>query len=51
MKNDIFPLISTIILPKMLTLRSLVHIETSAGIYWNSRVAPKFQEEKTIHVS
>ena len=39
MKDNIFPLISTIILPKVLTLCYPVDLDTLAVIYWNSYVA------------
>ena len=51
MKNDIFPLISTIILHKVLILGDLVHLETLVAIYWNSCVALKYQIEKSINGS
>ena len=52
MKNNLFPLISTIILPKVLTLCYPVHLETLAVIYWNSCVALKCQKkQKQIEVS
>ena len=51
MKNDILPLISVIILPKVLTLYHPVHIETLAAIYWKSFVALNFQREKSVDVS
>ena len=38
MKSDLFPLISTIILPKVLTLCYPLHFETLTVIYWNSCV-------------
>ena len=38
MKIDIFPLMSTIVLPKMLNLCHPVHLETLVVIYWNSYV-------------
>ena len=50
MKNYICPLIFTIILPNVLTLRYPMHIETLAVIYWNSRVALTCKN-KTIDVS
>ena len=44
MKNDIFPLISAIIFPK-------VHIELMAVIHWNSWSALKCQRETSIDIS
>ena len=46
MRNDIFALIPTIILPKVLTLCYPLHLETLAVIHWSSCVAPKWQREK-----
>ena len=51
MKNNIFPLISTIILPKVLILCYPVHIETLAVIFWNSCVELKCQKEKLTYLS
>ena len=51
MKNDIVPLITTIIHPKVLTLSYSGHIETLFVIYWNSCVALKCRRQKRIDVS
>ena len=40
-KNNVFSLISTIILPKVSTLCCLVHLETLAMMYQNPYVATK----------
>ena len=39
MKNHIFPVISTVIIPKMLTICYPVELETLNLIYWNIYVA------------
>ena len=46
-----YRLISTIILPKMLTLWHLVHIKTLVVIYWNSSVALNAKERQLIDPS
>ena len=49
-KNDIFPPISTIILPKVLTLCYPVHLETLAVFIQNTCVALNIKAKKTIGV-
>ena len=51
MKNIIFPLISSIILPKMLTLLYPLQPETLAVVYWNLYVVLEYNIEKWIDVS
>ena len=51
MTNDIFHLIPTILLTKVLALCYPVNLEILAVIYWNSCVALRCQKEKSIDVS
>ena len=51
LKNDIFPLIKNIIIPKVLTLLYLVQPKMLAVIYWNLYVVETWYIEKLIDVS
>ena len=48
MRNVVFPLVSTIVLPKVSTLCCPLHLKTLAGIYWNLCVKEK---SKFIYLS
>ena len=51
MKNDLFPLIPTIIFPKGLTPCFPVHLDTLVVIYWNSCVALEYHRKINGHIS
>ena len=46
MTNNIFPLVSNVIIPKVLTLFYSAHYETLAVVYWNLYVVLKYYAVK-----